>query len=75
MSGSLTVDYFLTRLRERVSHYDARLILESALTVSGVKFGSDALDKEQATNLCLELIRKGGPAFQVGAAIYRQIPQ
>lgn len=75
MSGSLTVDYFLGQLQQRVSQYDARLILDSAMTVSGVKFEGGSLDKEQATNLCLELIRKGGPAFQVGNAIYRQIPQ
>jgi hypothetical protein len=73
---SITLKYFIKRLQERVSHDNARLILDAAVIVSGVKAPDDKeLNKEEASCLCLELIKKGGPAFQVGSAIYRELPQ
>jgi hypothetical protein len=75
-STDLTLNVVLLKLQERVSHYDARLILDSAVVTSGLRsLEAQGLDSEQAKNLCLELIKKGGPAFQVGTALYREYLQ
>jgi hypothetical protein len=71
-SSQLTVGYFLNQLRSRVSQYDAKLILDSAMVSSGLTVAQEKeMTTEEAKTLCLQLIKKGGPAFQVGAAIYR----
>jgi len=72
----VTLKYFIRRLQERVSHDNARLILDAAVIVSGIKAADDKeLNKEEVSSLCMELIKKGGPAFQVGSAIYRELSQ
>lgn len=72
----VTIKYFMKRLQERVTQDNARLILDAAVIVSGIKAPDDKeLNKEEAACLCLELIKKGGPAFQIGSAIYRELPQ
>lgn len=72
----VTLKYFMKRLQERVSHDNARLILDAAVIVSGIKAPEDKeLNKEEAASLCMELIKKGGPAFQVGTSVYRELPQ
>ncbi len=72
----VTINYFLKRLQERVSRNDARLLLDAAVIVSGLKGLEDReLNKEEASHLCMELIKKGGPAFQVGSLVYRELPQ
>ncbi|MGE3973458.1 MAG: hypothetical protein AB7F59_02920 [Bdellovibrionales bacterium] len=71
----ITLNHFLKSLQQRVSAYDAKLILDSAVVTTGIPYQADALNSEEAKNLCLELIKKGGPAFQVGSSIYREIPQ
>jgi hypothetical protein len=74
--NTVTLKYFMKRLQERVSHDNARLILDAAVIVSGIKAPLDQeLNREEATSLCMELIKKGGPAFQIGSAIYRELPQ
>lgn len=73
---TLTTRHFLRRLEERVSGYNAKLLLNSALVDSGIDYSDEAkLDSEQAENLCLSLIKKGGPAFQVGQNLYRELKQ
>lgn len=76
MLNEITPQFFLKQLNQRVSQFDARLILDSAIVTSGLNLQMETkLDQEQAKGLCLELIKKGGPAFQVGTSIYRQLPQ
>ena len=71
---NVTLKYFMKRLQERVSHDNARLILDAAVIVSGIKATEDKeLNKEEADSLCMELIKKGGPAFQVGTSVYREL--
>ena len=71
---TFTTKHFLRQLEARVSGYNAKLLLSAALIDSGI--GSDTeekLDSEQAKSLCLSLIKKGGPAFQVGQSLYREL--
>ncbi len=70
--AKITVHDILRGLQERVSQYSANLLLESAMVDLGLEEGA-TLKKEEAKNLCLALIKKGGPAFQVGQAMYRRI--
>lgn len=70
---SLTPKFVLTQLETRVTEYNARMILESALASSGLAIDhKDELNAEQSHSLCLALIKKGGPAFQVGTQIYKK---
>jgi hypothetical protein len=73
--SSLTPNDFFNRLAERVSGDNARLLLNSALVRTGL-YDSEShspLAKSAVKSLCLELIRTGGPAFQVGQALYREV--
>lgn len=72
---NLTAEHFLNRLKEKVSSFDAQLLLNSAIVTSGLhnRVKECTLAKEDAKALCLELIKKGGPAFQVGQSIYREM--
>lgn len=72
---ALTINHVYTKLSERVSTYNARLMLRSAIVTSGVQNTKEdqELNLEQARALCLALINKGGPAFQVGSDLYRII--
>lgn len=71
-TARITTNDILVSLQERVSVYSASLLLESALLATGIQ-SSDKLNITDAKNLCLALIKKGGPAFQVGQALYRRI--
>lgn len=69
----LTIKVIQTQLATRVSAYNARLMLQSAMVDSGLKIDSEApLSAEQVKGLCLELIRKGGPSFQIGRQLHQQ---
>ena len=71
----LTVGDIHNKLTERVSGYDADLILNTALLSAGVCLAKETNLSEQAMkNVCLELIKQGGPAFQVGQSFYPQNP-
>lgn len=71
---SLTVNSVYCQLREKVSEYNAKLLLQSAAIKAGLDHTSEApLSKVDAEALCLELIKNGGPAFQVGKSIYSQV--
>ncbi|MDZ4662901.1 MAG: hypothetical protein SGJ18_14910 [Pseudomonadota bacterium] len=73
-SNQSTPNDFIMRLRQRVSHYNARLVLHSTMVSSGLKMADDVvLSDEQFECLCLGLIKAGGPAFQVGQAMYREL--
>lgn len=68
---SVTVDFFFNELKKKVSDSNAKLLLHTAVVRSGISCGSDVpLQKEDAQALCMELIRSGGPGFQVGRAVY-----
>jgi hypothetical protein len=70
----ITVNYFLDELKKRVSPSSAKLLLHTAVVRSGLIRPVDAeLSKEEAQTLCLELIKTGGPGFQVGRSVYSQM--
>ncbi len=70
----LTINDFYRKLSERVSDYNARLLLHTAKMKSGVEGADNAvLGLDQARAMCLALINKGGPAFQVGKDLYREL--
>ena len=69
-----TMNTFLSALRERVSANNAKLLLHSAATKSGMPIKMDQpMKKEEAQQLCIELINSGGPCFQVGRQIYSEL--
>ncbi len=63
---------FYDQLNEKLSDYNVRLLLRTVTLHAGVddKETEAYLETEQAKTLCLELIKQGGPAFQVGKNIY-----
>lgn len=67
----ISLDVVLEKLSEKVSGYNAKLLLNHAMVGSGV-FGDsqDFLNAKSAESICLELIKKGGPSFQVGRDLY-----
>lgn len=73
-SQILNANLILTRLQQRVSKSNAKLLLDMATIQSGVQFAdfSAEMEKEIAKNLCLTLIKQGGPSFQVGQSIYKE---
>ncbi len=74
MKEPITVNYFFNELKKKVSASNARLLLNSAVIQSGLNFAPDQeLKKEEAQSLCMELIRIGGPGFQVGRYIYSNV--
>jgi hypothetical protein len=69
----LTTSLILTRLQQRVSRSNAKLLLDSARIQTGINVSDEAvLEKEQAKILVIKLINQGGPSFQVGQAIYKE---
>ena len=70
--SKMPINLVLKRLQQRVSYFDARLILESAIVSSGIPSDVESLSAEEAKSLCLEMIKRGGPAFQVGSALYKE---
>ncbi len=73
MQPAITAQLILTRLEQKVSLNNAKLLLDSAKISTGlVTENGIELTNEQAKSLCLKLINQGGPAFQVGQAIYKE---
>ena len=74
MTSEYTMGFFYDELKKRVSANNAKLILHTAAVKTGMSPKLDAtLKKEDAQAICMELIRSGGPGFQVGRAIYTQL--
>lgn len=73
-SQILNANLILTRLQERVSKSNAKLLLDMAKIQSGtqVEDYSAELEKDMAKTLCLSMIKQGGPSFQVGQSIYKE---
>jgi hypothetical protein len=70
----ITVSLFLNELRKKVSDSNAKLLLHTAVVRSGIQCTADApLNNTDAHSLCMELIKTGGPSFQVGRSVYSQI--
>lgn len=70
-TNEIKLSDFYNRLSEKVSTYNARLLLRTAMVTSGVQVEDSAtLAEDQAKAICLALINKGGPAFQVGKDMY-----
>lgn len=70
---SITMNDFYNKLSERVSDYNAKLVLHSAAVSTGIGRDQSRLNREEARAICLELIKRGGPAFQVGKAMYQSV--
>ena len=69
----VTINLFFQELKKRVSPANAKLLLHSAAVNTGVNFSMETkLNTEETKTLCLELIKTGGPCFQVGRTIYTQ---
>lgn len=64
---------FMKRLTEKLTHFDATLVLEAAMRNAGVNRQEGLFKKEETRNICLELIKRGGPAYSVGAGIYKEV--
>lgn len=71
--NGITTHDFLKGLQERVSINNARMLLATALVQTGLQQEEGELSAEQAKSLCLQLIKQGGPAFQVGQTLYRRM--
>lgn len=72
---TVNANLFRKGLEVRMSPFNAKIILDSAFISSGMSFTEENLDKAQAQSLCLALIKKGGPAFQVGTEVYKKYLQ
>ena len=71
---SFSLNDVYVKLSQRVSAYNARLLLHSVKVGAGIRDEQDSLlNTEDARTVCLELIKKGGPAFQVGKDLYSQV--
>jgi hypothetical protein len=66
-------DDFMKRLTEKLTHFDANMILEAAMLTAGVAKPDGYFKKDEAREVCLALIKRGGPAFSVGSGIYREL--
>ncbi len=67
----ITLNVIFKKLSEKVTAYNAKLLLNHAIVLSGVKQAPDTpLNQEMAKSICLELCKKGGPSFQVGKNLY-----
>lgn len=75
-TAELTMNTFFMELKKRVSPTNAKLLLHSAAVNTGMAFSMETkLNVEESKTLCLELIKSGGPCFQVGRTIYTQYLQ
>lgn len=73
VNNVLTANLILTRLQQKVSKSNAKLLFDSAKIQAGFQCeGEVELEKEQAKTLCLAMIKLGGPSFHVGQAIYKE---
>ncbi len=72
MAEPITLNLFYSRLNEKISVFNTRLLMQTVMINSGLdKYNKeDVLGDEDAKAICLELIKQGGPAFQVGKDIY-----
>lgn len=70
----LTTGVILGRLQQKVSIVNAKILLDTAKTQTGLQViqNDTILDPEQAKSLCLKLINNGGPSFHVGQALYKE---
>jgi len=66
-------DDFMKRLSEKLTHFDAKLVLEAAMLSAGVGNTEGYFKKDETKEICLALIKRGGPAFAVGTGIYREV--
>ena len=64
---------FIRRLTEKLTHFDANMILDAAMLSAGVERQEGFFKKDEAKEICLALIKRGGPAYAVGAGIYREV--
>jgi hypothetical protein len=64
---------FMRRLTEKLTHFDANLVLEAAMLAAKVPRHEGFLKKQEAKEICLQLIKRGGPAYSVGAVVYREV--
>ena len=75
--SKLSVKDFYVGLSSKVNGYDAKLLLRSALIGCGVSYSNvheeTPLAPVDAKSICLELIRAGGPSFQIGREMYKKI--
>ncbi|MEZ4873635.1 MAG: hypothetical protein R2827_15620 [Bdellovibrionales bacterium] len=69
----ITFQLFYDKLSSKVSGYNARLLLNTACINSGIAQTESALNEEEVKSICLELIKKGGPSFQVGKEVYSEL--
>tara|TARA_Y100000817_G_C16781458_1_gene510778 strand:- start:439 stop:717 length:279 start_codon:yes stop_codon:yes gene_type:complete len=69
----ITFQDFYDKLSSKVSGYNAKLLLNTACINSGIQKKEETLNEEEVKQICLELIKKGGPSFQVGKEVYGQI--
>ncbi len=71
---SFSLNDVYVKLNERVSSYNAMLLLNSVKIGAGIQHEQNlVLNADDAKTVCLELIKKGGPAFQVGKDLYTQV--
>ena len=69
----LTANLILSRLQQKVSKSNAKLLFDTAKIQAGFQVSDDAtLENDQAKTLCLAMIKQGGPSFHVGQAIYKE---
>lgn len=74
VSPQITANDFLARLKLKVTDYNARLTLHTAMVDSKINCDySTTLTNEQFESLCLGLIKVGGPAFHVGSTMYKEL--
>jgi hypothetical protein len=64
---------FISRLTEKLTQFDANMILEAAMLHAGVQRQEGFFKKDETREICLALIKRGGPAYSVGAGIYREV--
>lgn len=64
---------FLAKLTEKLTHFDANMVLDAAVQMAGVTPSEGYYKKDETREICLALIKKGGPAYSVGAQIYREV--
>lgn len=76
MDDSICLEEVGKLLKKRVSALNAQILLDAAVAQSGLKIDiQTSLNKEQVDSLCLSLINKGGPSFQVGKEVYSKYTQ
>lgn len=69
----ITLNDIQAQLSAKITAYNAKLLLHSALIDSGMNVEvAGPLSHDQVKSISLELIRKGGPAFQIGRQLHQQ---